>query len=180
MFVASISISSPMSLFSLIFSLCLSLDIFYFSIYHTQKQTHLPLSLVIVMVCQSARVLHSGGFSEWVTRPALLFPDTCQSLVCHLCAEMEMRRSDTTCQRWRWLLNALCRVLNQLHSSQLVCRLGSNNYLLRAFKWTLFVMQWCHTTQTFELWCCGCDVGTVNDVCPFARLIILNCKQVWN
>lgn len=39
----------------------LSPVIFYFSIHHTQKQTHLPLPPVTVAVCQSVRVPHSGG-----------------------------------------------------------------------------------------------------------------------
>lgn len=165
-----ISISSPTS--SPFFSLSLSPVIFYFYIYLTQKRTHLSLSLsfppVIVMVCQSVRVPHSGGFSEWVTGPALLFSDTCQSLICHLCAEMEMSGSDTTCQRWRWRLTSLRQPLNQLHISQLVCRLANNNYLLPAFRGTLFVVQWCHTTQAAELGCCGCGVGIMHGECPSA------------
>lgn len=98
----------------------LSPVIFYFSIHHTQKQTHLPLPPVTVAVCQSVRVPHSGGFGEWLTRPALLFSDTCQSLICRLCAEMEMSRNDTTCQRWRWRLTSFHQLLNQLRSSQRV------------------------------------------------------------
>lgn len=100
--------------------LLLSPVIFYFSIHHTQKQTHLPLPPVTVAVCQSVRVPHSGGFGEWLTRPARLFSDTCQSLICRLCAEMEMSRNDTTCQRWRWRLTSFHQLLNQLRSSQRV------------------------------------------------------------
>lgn len=137
---------------------------------HTETDTPLSLSFspVLVMVCQSVRVPHSGGFSEWVTGPALLFSDTCQSLICHLCAEMEMSGSDTTCQRWRWRLTSLRQPLNQLHISRLVCRLANNNYLLPAFRRTLFVVQWCHTTQAAELGCCGCGVGIMHGECPSA------------
>lgn len=144
-------LSSPRSLFSPIY-LSFSLPSHFLFLYlsHTETDTPPSPSLVIVMVCQSVHVSQLGGFSGWVTRPALLFSDTCQTLTCHLCTEMEMSRSDTTCQRWRWQLTSFCRLLNQLLGSQLVCWLGNNNYLLQAFRWTLFVMQWCHTTQTLD------------------------------
>ncbi len=111
----------------------------------THRSRHTSLSLYSHGILKRA-CPHCGGFCGWVTRPALLFPDTCQSLICHLLVEMEMSRSDTTCQRWRWRLSSLRRLLNQLHSSWLVLWLGYGNYLLPAFRWTVFVMQWCHTT----------------------------------
>lgn len=76
-------------------------------LYHTQKHihthTHTPPSLSIyshgISKCAfSHTAWGGGGVAERVTRPAPLLTDTCQSLICHLCAEMEMSRSDTTCQ----------------------------------------------------------------------------------
>lgn len=47
----------------------------------------------------SKSVPHSKEFGGSPTRPAALIPDTCQCLGCRRRAEMEMSRSDTTCQR---------------------------------------------------------------------------------
>lgn len=127
------------------FFLSLSPVVFYFT--RRNRHTSLSLSLSIYSHGISKRAFPTqqggGGFGE----PALLFPDTCQSLICHLCAEMEMSRSDTTCQSWRWRLIALRRLLNQSHSLQLVCWLGV--FLPQAFRWILFVIQWCHTTYGY-------------------------------
>lgn len=87
-----------------------------FSVSHTETDTPPSLSIYSHGISKRAFPTQQGG--------ALLFPDTCQSLICHLCAEMEMSRSDTTCQSWRWRLIALRRLLNQSHSLQLVCWLG--------------------------------------------------------
>lgn len=62
-------------------------------------ETHLPPPQVIGMLCQRVCVPHSEGFGGSPTRPAALIFDTCQCLGCRPCAEMEMSRSDTTCQR---------------------------------------------------------------------------------
>lgn len=142
-------LSLPMCLFSPFFFLFLSPVIFYFSIEHTQKQTHLPLLLVIVTVYKSVHVPHSGCRGLWVA-------DTCQGLICHLCAEMEMSRSDTTCQRWRWRLTSLRRLLNQLHGSHWRW-LGNNNYRLWSFQMKLI----CDAVMSHSLWHLSCDAVDV-------------------
>jgi len=168
-----VSLFSPSFPFPQSFSISLSIT--------RRKQTHLPPPLVIVMVCQSVRVPHSRGFSESLTRPALLFSDTCQRLICHLWAEMEMSRSDTTCQRWWWRLTSLHQLLNTLHGSQLmragwatiiICAEPSHEHRLK-----------CGHATALSLWSCNAaDIGVwiMRDVSLSARLIIVNFVCVLN